>query len=107
MHPLDRDVLKNLRFLAEENPETDKEGSKKASEGDHVPGAEDETDRRAGGPQEDDGLPRNKATTIRNILKIPTIWFSFMTFVVATACNGFLSINLEPQVTHLTDDPWR
>jgi len=39
-----------------------------------------------------------KEVTITNILMIPTIWFSFMTFIVATMCNGFLSINLEPQV---------
>merc|ERR1719273_1695538 len=39
-----------------------------------------------------------KKATIRNVLKIPTIWFSFVTFIVATVCNGFLSINLEPKV---------
>merc|ERR1719273_1233997 len=39
-----------------------------------------------------------KKVTIRNVLKIPTIWFSFVTFIVATVCNGFLSINLEPKV---------
>ena len=36
--------------------------------------------------------------SIVNVLKIPTIWFSFMAFIVATVCNGFLSINLEPKV---------
>ena len=36
--------------------------------------------------------------SILKVLKIPTIWFSFMAFIVATVCNGFLSINLEPQV---------
>jgi len=39
-----------------------------------------------------------KKVTIYNILMIPTIWFSFLTFIVATMCNGFLSINLEPRV---------
>lgn len=37
------------------------------------------------------------------ILAIPTIWFSFATFIVATACNGFLSINLEPKVLRRFD----
>ena len=40
----------------------------------------------------------DKKITVRNMLKIPRIWFSFTTFIVATACNGFLSVNLEPQV---------
>jgi hypothetical protein len=31
------------------------------------------------------------------MLSIPTVWFSFSAFIVATMCNGFLSINLEPQ----------
>lgn len=39
-----------------------------------------------------------KKVTIGNVLKIPTIWFSFVTFIIATMCNGFLSINLEPKV---------
>eukprot|EP00095_Tigriopus_kingsejongensis_P000690 maker-scaffold58_size443543-snap-gene-1.21 protein:Tk00690 transcript:maker-scaffold58_size443543-snap-gene-1.21-mRNA-1 annotation:"hypothetical protein DAPPUDRAFT_315076" len=39
-----------------------------------------------------------RKVTIRNMLGIPLIWFSFTTFIAATACNGFLSINLEPQV---------
>lgn len=39
-----------------------------------------------------------KEITVSNMLSIPLIWFSFMTFIVATACNGFLSINLEPKV---------
>lgn len=39
-----------------------------------------------------------KKVTITNMLKIPTIWISFVTFIVATVCNGFLSINLEPKV---------
>jgi len=38
-----------------------------------------------------------------NILKIPSIWFSFVTFIVATMCNGFLSINLEPKVLRQFD----
>ena len=39
-----------------------------------------------------------KKLSILKVLRIPTIWFSFMGFIVATVCNGFLSINLEPQV---------
>lgn len=41
---------------------------------------------------------REKKVTILNMLRIPRIWISFFTFIAATACNGFLSINLEPQV---------
>ena len=40
-----------------------------------------------------------KKLSILKVLRIPTIWFSFMGFIVATMCNGFLSINLEPQVS--------
>ncbi|XP_040578684.1 MFS-type transporter SLC18B1 isoform X2 [Lepeophtheirus salmonis] len=43
--------------------------------------------------------------TICQILKIKAIWISFITFIFATMCNGFLSINLEPCVIrqfHLT-----
>ena len=40
-----------------------------------------------------------KKLSILKVLRIPTIWFSFMGFIVATVCNGFLSINLEPQVS--------
>jgi len=36
--------------------------------------------------------------SVLKMLKIPTIWFSFASFIIATMCNGFLSINLEPQV---------
>jgi len=36
--------------------------------------------------------------SVLKMLKIPTIWFSFSAFIIATMCNGFLSINLEPQV---------
>ena len=36
--------------------------------------------------------------SVCGVLSIPTVWFSFTAFIVATACNGFLSINLEPQV---------
>ena len=46
-----------------------------------------------------DGRVSDKKISIINILSIPTIWFSFVTFVVATICNGFLSINLEPKVS--------
>ena len=31
-------------------------------------------------------------------MSIPTIWFSFLSFVIATMCNGFLSVNMEPEV---------
>ena len=37
------------------------------------------------------------------MLRIPRIWISFLTFIVATACNGFLSINLEPKVLRIFD----
>ena len=47
----------------------------------------------------------DKKITVRNMLRIPRIWFSFTTFIVATACNGFLSVNLEPQVRPMVD--WR
>jgi len=40
---------------------------------------------------------KNKAS-VTAMLCIPTVWFSFAAFIVATVCNGFLSINLEPQV---------
>ena len=45
----------------------------------------------------------SKKVGIMNVLKIPTIWFSFVTFIVATVCNGFLSINLEPRVLRRFD----
>lgn len=48
-----------------------------------------------------DGRSAGKKISIVKVLKIPTIWFSFMAFIVATVCNGFLSINLEPQVNCL------
>jgi len=40
---------------------------------------------------------KNKVSALK-MLGIPTIWFSFLAFIIATVCNGFLSINLEPQV---------
>jgi len=40
---------------------------------------------------------KNKVSVFK-MLCIPTIWFSFVAFIIATMCNGFLSINLEPQV---------
>ena len=54
----------------------------------------------ANDPEKADDEDRDKMKTISimQILAIPTIWFSFATFIVATACNGFLSINLEPKV---------
>lgn len=45
------------------------------------------------------GAKTCRKLSILKILKIPTIWFSFTGFIVATMCNGFLSINLEPQVS--------
>jgi len=55
-------------------------------------------------PEEDDEdclhdhrKKKNKVSVIK-MLCIPTVWFSFAAFIVATMCNGFLSINLEPQV---------
>jgi len=56
----------------------------------------------------DDHLKHKKKknkVSVCAMLSIPTVWFSFAAFIVATACNGFLSINLEPQVLrnfHLT-----
>jgi len=44
-----------------------------------------------------------KTISILHILAIPSIWFSFVTFIVATVCNGFLSINLEPKVLRRFD----
>lgn len=40
---------------------------------------------------------KGKASVCK-ILSIPTVWFSFLAFIVATMCNGFLSVNLEPKV---------
>jgi len=40
---------------------------------------------------------KGKASVCKMML-IPSIWFSFVAFVVATMCNGFLSVNLEPKV---------
>ena len=51
--------------------------------------------------QEDTDHQRNKKKnklSILKILSIPTIWFSFLAFIIATMCNGFLSVNLEPSV---------
>merc|ERR1719420_1440368 len=41
---------------------------------------------------------RKNGVSVFKMLCIPTIWFSFGAFIIATMCNGFLSINLEPQV---------
>merc|ERR1719342_128590 len=40
---------------------------------------------------------KNKVSVLK-MLSIPTIWFSFGAFIIATMCNGFLSVNLEPEV---------
>jgi len=47
-----------------------------------------------------DHIPRKKKNSVSvfKMLSIPTIWFSFGALIIATMCNGFLSINLEPQV---------
>jgi len=45
---------------------------------------------------------KGKASVCK-ILSIPTVWFSFIAFVVATMCNGFLSVNLEPKVLRFFD----
>jgi len=47
--------------------------------------------------QHDHRKKKNKVSVLK-MLCIPTIWFSFAAFIVATMCNGFLSLNLEPQV---------
>ena len=41
---------------------------------------------------------KEKKVSVFNMLSIPTIWFSFGAFIIATMCNGFLSVNLEPAV---------
>ena len=44
---------------------------------------------------EEETIPQ---VSLLKMLRIPTIWFSFLAFIVATVCNGFLSVNLEPKV---------
>lgn len=39
-----------------------------------------------------------KPVSFKSILSIPSVWVPFCTFIVSTLANGFLSINLEPQV---------
>jgi len=41
---------------------------------------------------------KKSKVSVSAMLCIPTVWFSFTAFIIATVCNGFLSINLEPQV---------
>ena len=41
---------------------------------------------------------KNEKVSVLKIFSIPTVWFSFLAFIVATLCGGMLSINLEPQV---------
>ena len=41
---------------------------------------------------------KKKRVSVFKMLCIPTIWFSFGTLIIATMCNGFLSITLEPHV---------
>jgi len=41
---------------------------------------------------------RKGKASVCKILSIPSVWLSFVAFIVATMCNGFLSVNLEPQV---------
>eukprot|EP00092_Neocalanus_flemingeri_P025069 GFUD01027185.1.p1 GENE.GFUD01027185.1~~GFUD01027185.1.p1 ORF type:complete len:612 (+),score=38.32 GFUD01027185.1:260-2095(+) len=45
-----------------------------------------------------DHKKRKNKVSVFKMFCIPTIWFSFVAFIIATMCNGFLSINLEPQV---------
>merc|ERR1712240_283756 len=45
-----------------------------------------------------DHRKKKNRVSVFKMLCIPTIWFSFGAFIIATMCNGFLSINLEPQV---------
>jgi len=40
---------------------------------------------------------KNKLSVCK-ILSIPTIWFSFSAFIIATMCNGFLSVSMEPAI---------
>ena len=40
----------------------------------------------------------SKSVSSLAILCVPSIWIPFFTFIVSTMSNGFLSINLEPQV---------
>ncbi|XP_063862221.1 uncharacterized protein LOC135101865 isoform X3 [Scylla paramamosain] len=40
----------------------------------------------------------SREVTIRQVVSIPGIWIAFITFIFSTMSNGFLSINLEPQV---------
>jgi len=47
---------------------------------------------------EHDHRKKKNKVSVFKMLCIPTIWFSFVAFIIATMCNGFLSINLEPQV---------
>jgi len=44
------------------------------------------------------GHSKKNKLSVRKILSIPTIWFSFVAFIIATMCNGFISVNLEPEV---------
>merc|ERR1719318_354496 len=41
---------------------------------------------------------KKEKVSILEIFSIPTVWFSFLAFIIATLCGGMLSINLEPQV---------
>ena len=50
--------------------------------------------------EERDLSQKNKKTklSVCKIMSIPTIWFSFAAFIIATMCNGFLSVNMEPAI---------
>ena len=41
---------------------------------------------------------KKKRVSVFKMLCIPTIWFGFGHPIIATMCNGFLSITLEPHV---------
>jgi len=65
------------------------------------PDTEEESDDEEG--EDDHSSPagrrkKKKKASVFNMLGIATIWYSFSAFIVATVCNGFLSVNLEPQV---------
>ncbi|XP_057381517.1 MFS-type transporter SLC18B1-like [Daphnia carinata] len=51
--------------------------------------------------QYDEGSTKTQSPL--DILCIPSIWIPFFTFILSTMSNGFLSINLEPQVLRTFD----
>jgi len=45
-----------------------------------------------------DHRKKKEEVSVLKMLCIPTIWFTFGSFIIATMCNGFLSITLEPEI---------